>query len=472
MLFLRSRLIDLWDRMRSSYWFVPSIMFAGAVAAALLMVSLDLHLSRTDATGRGLWFPKFGADASRSILSTIASGMLTVTGVVFSLTIVALQLASSQFGPRLLRTFMTSRGTQVVLGTFLSSFIFCLLVIGSVRSDLGFVPQLSTAAGIMLGVLNIAVLIYFIHHLATSIRIESLLATVSGELREVIDKLFPSQMGEEPPQRAKVDPSVSRASFDAIPPAGHVCAAGAGYVRHIDSDMLMSAAQEHDLVMRIEQQPGAFVVEGTPLLSVWIEEEIPDDLEGRLRASFVLGQNRTTMQDVNFAISQLVEVALRALSPGINDPFTAIECTNRLGEALCTVARRPRPSSDRYDTEERLRIIVEPMHLKAMTHTAFDPIARAGGSNGDVATRMLETILIVATCCRHRDDRRFLLQFARELEEQVQGQLPLERDRRAVAERFQTALETMRRGCPSESLLDESPLQAPQEGTVAAGEGA
>ena len=175
MILPRSRLVDLWDRMQSSYWFVPSVMFLIAVFIAIAMVRLDLYLSLRSPEARQ-WFPRFEAEAARSILSTIAAGMLTVTGIVFSLTIVSLQLASSQFGPRLLRTFMTSRANQLVLGTFTATFIYCLIVDGTVRGNIGFVPQLSTAGGILLGVVDIGVLIYFIHHVATSIRVESVIA--------------------------------------------------------------------------------------------------------------------------------------------------------------------------------------------------------------------------------------------------------------------------------------------------------
>ena len=159
-MFPRSRLIDVWDQMRNSYWFVPSVMFFGALVLAFVMVRLDLYLWRSETLTDSPLFPKFEGDASRSILSTIASGMVTVTGVVFSLTIVSLQLASSQFGPRLLRAFMSSLGNQIVLGTFTSTFLYCLIVIGTVRGSMGFVPQLSTVTGILLGVIDIAVLIF------------------------------------------------------------------------------------------------------------------------------------------------------------------------------------------------------------------------------------------------------------------------------------------------------------------------
>ena len=431
----RSRLADLWDRLRNSYWFVPSIMFLGAILLGLAMVRLDLYLSRSQTLADSPLFPGFDGGGARSILSTIASGMVTVTGLVFSLTIVSLQLASSQFGPRLLRTFMSSLGNQIVLGTFTSTFIYCLVVIGTVR-DQGFVPQLSIATGILLGIIDIAVLIYFIHHVATSIRIENLIAAVNGDLRAVIDERFPSEIGESPADRTNID--WSRLSLGEN--FTRVCAAEAGYIRRIDNETLVSATGEHDLVVRVERSPGDFVVEGGLLFRVWPDENVTEEIVDHVRASIVLGRDRTPKQDLAFAIRQLVEVALRALSPGINDPFTAVECINRLGEGLCIVVRRPRPSAYRFDENGRLRVIAEPLSLEALAHIAFDPIARAGGANGDVALRLLETIATIASCAVEPEDRRFLIDFALDLERQMQGQLALERDRHAVTTGFAAAL--------------------------------
>ena len=260
MILPRSRLLDLWDRMQSSYWFLPSIMFLIAIAVAIAMIRLDLILW-VSSPQASRWFPRFEAEAARSILSTIAAGMLTITGIVFSLTIVSLQLASSQFGPRLLRTFMTSRANQLVLGTFTATFIYCLLVDGAVRGNLDFVPQLSTAGGILLGVIDIGVLIFFIHHVATSIRVESVIANITDDLREVVEKLFPSEIGNPPPDLREVEREWRE-------PSGScrvICSRHSGYIRHIDDEMLMSAAREHDLVLRIERRPGDFVVEGVQL---------------------------------------------------------------------------------------------------------------------------------------------------------------------------------------------------------------
>lgn len=446
-----SSLIDLWDRLRSSYWFVPAMMFALAALCAAGMLSLDYTLAASSGKFHP-WFPRFGAEAARATLSTIASGLLTVTGVVFSLTIVALQLASSQFGPRLLRSFMTNIGNQIVLGTFTASFIYCIIVIASIRGDDVFVPQLSTASGIALGVADIAVLIYFIHHVATSIRIETVMKMLVADLRDVIDVLFPQAIGADP-----ADPDDAARQLADLPrEAWPVRAAGAGYIRHIDQDTLMDAATSHDLVVRIDGRPGDFVVEGSALVQVLGRKELPDAVAVRLRDGVLLGPDRTPRQDVNFAIRQIVEVALRALSPGINDPFTAVECTNRLGEALCRAARRAPLSPYRVDQDGHVRVIAPPIGLLTLLRTAFDPIARAGGSNGDVALVVLQTVLMVASCARRSADRRLIVDFAQELQRQLEGQLPLERDRKVVAERFAAALK----------MLANAEADQPQDGTT------
>lgn len=432
---LHSSMVDLWDRLRTSYWFVPALMFASAGLIAAGMLTLDFVLADSSAKFSP-WFPRFGADAARAVLTTIAAGLITVTGVVFSLTIVTLQLASSQFGPRLLRSFMTNLGNQIVLGTFTASFIYCIIVVGSVRGDDGVVPQLSTAGAIALGIVDIAVLIYFIHHVATSIRIETVMQTLVEDLRDVVDSLFPEPIGATPPDEGEARRQVAAMPDEPRP----VRAREAGYIRHIDHETLIRTAADHDLLVRIERRPGDFVVEGVALLQIIGGEAVADEVATRLRESVILGPDRTPRQDVSFAIRQIVEVALRALSPGINDPFTAVECVNRLGEALCRAVRRGAPSPWRVDDCGRVRVIAPPLDLPSLLRAAFDPVARAGGSNGDVAVVLVQTLLMIASCADRPADYRAAIEFSSDLKRQFDTQLPLERDRAIVTERFAAAL--------------------------------
>ena len=196
-----TRLVSVWEVLRGSFWFLPSMMAAGAVLLSFGAVQLDAAME-ADAYGRFDFIYLFGPEGARAILSAVATSMITVAGLTFSITMLTLQLASSQFGPRLLRNFMRDRGNQLVLGTFISTFVYCLLVLRTVKGVEGssFVPHLAVAIGVVLAVAGLAVLIYFIHHTATSIRIETLLASLAQETAATIDRLFPENLGHEEPE--------------------------------------------------------------------------------------------------------------------------------------------------------------------------------------------------------------------------------------------------------------------------------
>ncbi|MGH8598824.1 MAG: DUF2254 domain-containing protein, partial [Gammaproteobacteria bacterium] len=331
-------LLKYWDRVRSSFWFAPMIMAGWAIALAYATVALD-----GAATGRWLraqsWAYTGSAEGATVMLSTIASSMITITGVVFSMTLVALSLASSQLGPRLLRNFMADKANQVVLGTFVATFLYSLFVLRAIRradEDL-FVPHLSVALGVLLAAASLGVLVYFIHHVAVSIQADNVVARVGAELAAGIDCLFPEAIGQGAHGHANFPETFSRDSCA-------IAAAEDGYVQLIDSNALLALAVEEDLVLRVERRPGHFVVKGSPLALAWPGKRVHDRTKARINAAFVLGSQRTPVQDVEFAVNQLVEIAVRALSPGVNDPFTAVACVDRLGAALSRLAQRGVPS--------------------------------------------------------------------------------------------------------------------------------
>lgn len=209
-----TRLLSIWDLLRGSFWFLPSLMAAGAVLLSFGAVKLDTAME-ADAYGRFEFIYLFGPEGARAILSAVATSMITVAGLTFSITMLTLQLASSQFGPRLLRNFMRDRGNQVVLGTFISTFVYCLLVLRTVKGVEGasFVPHLAVAIGVVLAVAGLAVLIYFIHHTASSIRIETLLASLAEETSATIDRLFPEKLGREDAETAIEPPDFTQGHF-------------------------------------------------------------------------------------------------------------------------------------------------------------------------------------------------------------------------------------------------------------------
>jgi uncharacterized membrane protein len=381
-----------WDRLRSSFWFLPSAMAAIAIALSFVLVNLDAQIGAETVSNIG-WLYTFGPEGARAILSAIASSMITVAGLTFSITMLTLQLASSQFGPRLLRNFMRDGGNQLVLGTYIATFIYCLLVLRTVRGTEGshFVPHIAVAGGVLLALASIAVLIYFIHHVANAIRIETLLEELAVETRMSIDRLYPERMGHNP---ASSDPRQPRPGLP--PDFEHrmrpIVSDHSGYVQRVDTDALMKLAIEQDLIMRVDARPGRFVWDRHALLSAYPAPVVSDDVADRLRSAFVIGAERTPEQDLEFSVRRIIEIAQRALSPGINDPTTALYCIDRLGETFACLAERDIPAPLRVDDDGKLRVVTETTDLEQLAAPAFAAVAHYGKDDNDVCNKLLETL--------------------------------------------------------------------------------
>lgn len=383
---------DLWDRLRTSFWFVPSLMAGAAVALSFVMLEIDARLGPAF-VGEVAWLYRFGPEGARTLLSSIASSMITVAGLTFSITMVTLQLASSQFGPRLLRNIIRDRGNQVVLGSFVATFLYCLLVLRTVRGTDGssVVPHLSAAVGVLLAVVSIAVLIYFIHHVASTIRIESLLAALASEARTSIERLYPEPIGRNPHDEAQPAPvRVAVPDFEAD--ARRVFKGDSGYVQAIDADELVRVAVEFGIVVRIDAPPGRFVDARSPLLTASPAAKVSDRCASRLGSAVVVGLDRTPVQDLEYAVRRLVEVAQRAMSPGMNDPTTALYCVDRLVEAFELLASREPPSPFRLDENGRLRVVAEPIDAGELACCSFAAIARYALGDADVSACLVRAV--------------------------------------------------------------------------------
>lgn len=444
---MRVQIFKAWDRIRSSFWFLPAVMAAGAMVLAFVTVALDKQMTdwltlNWDFTFNG------GAEGASSLLGVIAGSMITIAGVVFSMTLVALSLASSQLGPRLLRNFMSDTPTQVVLGTFVATFLYCLLVLRTIRraEEILFVPHLSVSLGVLLAVVSVGVLIYFIHHVSVSIQANEIVARVGTDLIQGVERLFPENIGRgapriptEPPDTGFLDTFGREAR-----PVG---AAGDGYLQFVDGDALMALAMQEDIVIRLERRPGHYVVAARPLALVWPGNKVTDQLRDHVNSVFALGNQRTFGQDIEFAVNQLVEIAIRALSPGVNDPFTAMTCVDHLGSALCRLAQRDMPSPYRHDSQDQLRLITPVFTFPDVTDVAFNQIRQYGRTSTAVTIRLLETIAEVAGFVHRPEDRAALLRHAEMIARGAREGLPEEEDRQEVEERFQSA----------NQLLSESP---------------
>lgn len=385
---LKIRLINFWDALRGSYWFVPTIMSLGAILLSIACVQVDHELT-LKGVEKMSWLWAGGADGARAILSTIASSMITVAGVVFSITIVALTLASSQFGPRLLRNFVRDTVNQAVLGTFVATYLYCLLVLREVKdvNDQTFVPYLSITVALALTTAGLGMLIFFIHHVALSIQAESVVASVAAELRTGIAALFPEEAGAG----ASAPEEDIRKRFDEEETAC-VNAQHGGYVQGIDLELLMAKATEHHVIFRLHKRPGEFVFAGGGLAEILPAERATDELVGQVAGAYVIAGRRSPRQDAEYCVNQLVEIAVRALSPGVNDPFTAIACIHWLGDAIAMAAEREMPSSHRRNADGELCVVAKVTSFSGLIDAAFNGIRQYGASSPAVVLCLLETL--------------------------------------------------------------------------------
>lgn len=442
---------------RSSLWFWPLLMTTLGIVLAQAMILLDQsawierqHLLSTASDALGVkWIFGLGAEGARSLLTTIAASMITIAATVFSITIVALSLAAGQLGPRLLRTFMRDRGTQLSLGMFIATFAFCIVVLGVVHSGdaTAFVPSGSVTAALMLALGSLAVLIYFIHHVARSIQAPEVIAVVGSDLDNAIEELFPLQLSA----------SSNGVSLNAPPQVTDergaiVRSPKSGYVQHIDLDALVKLATEADLVVGLARRPGDHVIVGTVIATIWPQTKLDDERGKQVCEAFGFGRIRTQVQDLQNLINQLVEIAQRALSTGINDPSTAEACIDRLASALGTLAGRQLQSSYLTDESGRTRLLISrPDTFKSLLDAAFDPIRNYSGGSLQTGLKLAGAIAQLAQLAQGEEQRRALLGQAEMIGRMTQALTEL-RDRQQLEAACRTAILAL----SAPSLLSDS----------------
>ena len=393
------------NALRSSLWLIPSCMAISAVFLSLAVPYLDQIFSPKTIDALR-WLSNMGPEGAMTLLSTIAGSMITIAGVVFSITIVALTLASAQFGPRLLGNFLRDRGNQVVLGTFVATFLYCLLVLRTIHMDPnGHTPYWGTLVGLLLAVCSLGVLIYFMHHIAVSIQAPHLIAVVYGELEESMTRLFPERMGQEQ-EREENKEYICQVMARIEQEGTELTADTSGYLQAIESEQLIEIAREQKLMLLLHYRPGQFIIKETSFGKVLADGRWDPSLAGNIKKQLICGVQRTQEQDLEFSVHQLVEVAVRALSPGVNDPFTCIQCLDHLSALLCQLVGRKFPSPYRYDKDQALRIIAPPVTFSIIIDAAFDQIRQHGKGNVAVTIRLLEGLGRIAECAEDNQRRQ------------------------------------------------------------------
>jgi uncharacterized membrane protein len=382
------KILQLWTDLRSSLWLVPTILVIASILLAVGLIELDQVMD----VGLREKYPRlFAAEAegARAMLSAIAGSMITVTGVVFSITIVALTLASTQYTSRILRTFMRDRANQIVLGVFLGIFSYCLIVLRTLSGGNNgqFIPSMAVLAAVVLALVGIGFLIFFIHHIAATIQASEIISSITDETLEAIDNFFPDEIGEDSEDneddREVAEPH--KAIWHVVPSLSR------GYIQKIATDSLLEFARNKGTIVKMEKEIGEFVAKGRPLAYLSLEAEPDKETVKKLNAVYAIGSYRTVDQDPAFGIRQLVDIALKALSPGINDTSTAIICIDHLSAILQRAACRRIESKYRYEDGE-LRVIAKGLTFQSLLRQSYSQILENGEGNAAVIERMIDAV--------------------------------------------------------------------------------
>lgn len=400
-----------WRRevLRTNLWLVPAVEVVGAVILFLCTYALDRAAYDHVFAVPG-WAISGGPDVARTVLTAIAAAVITVIGVVFSIVIVALTLTSTQFGPRMLRNFIRDRGTQLTLGTFVATFVYSVLTLGSV-GQVGhgtFVPHISVTMTLVLMLADLAVLIYFLHHIALQIQLPQVIASIAGDLQKAIDL-------EVQDHGAGADTELAAVVVDSMGTGGVVCAPRSGYLQYVNLETLVALATELDAVIHILYRSGHFIVQGNQYATVW-PAEAADQVARELAEAHVTGPYRTLAQDVSFGVDQLVEIAIRAQSSAVNDTFTALTCIDWIGDSLCKITGRWQPTRVYRDAAGLVRVITTETTWERLVQRSFEKVRQ--GARGmpavmirqlDALTRIMERTTLIA-------DRQVLLDQAAMIE--------------------------------------------------------
>ncbi len=401
------RIITFWIKLRASLWFIPGLMLISAIVLAIGLIELDSLVGHQWLNN----FPRLfglGADGARGMLTAIASSMLSVAALMFGLTLNTMTQASGQFTPRIFRNFMRDRANQFSLGYFVSIFVYCLIVLRTIRGgdEIQFIPSIAVFVGLLLALFGVIMLIFIIHHIADSLQITSILNKIVCETKIAIDKTLPL----EPNQAKNLNDEIKLLQINQNEHWQKIPTLRSGHLQNINIDGLLKFAECNQLTLKMERSIGQFAWRGTTLLMAKnnanaenVGVAIDDEKIEQLNQLLSFDNHRTIEQDVDFGIRQIVDIALKALSPGINDTTTAINCIDNIGELMGEIARREFPSNI-ITAKNGGRIVLLNPSFESFVETAFDQIRISGKANLAIFERLLETLAFIAECTN--DERR------------------------------------------------------------------
>lgn len=435
---------NLWDYLKVSIWLVPLAMSFAALVLAVVMLEIDVRYGYLPWSWAAVL--RIDAAGARQVVAVITGAMMTITGVVFSVTIVTLTLASNQFGPKVLRNYLRDTGNKFVLGLFVATFVYGLLILASVdAAHGGFVPLWSMVVNITLALLAIGGLIYFIHNISTAIQADHIIALIGEDLNDAIRSMLVALDGESNDGKNGNERGVCEQEWSIQLQGLTVTAINcpeSGYLQTLDYNGLARLAAEHKCYVEIDKRAGNFIIEHEAIGCCYAAERVPDKFLAKTLARVTIGRQRTPVQDIEFSIDQLVQVALRALSPGINDSLTCITCVNWLGAALGRMANCAFQSYCFRDTEGVLRVVASGFDFEGAVNAVFDPLRQNARCNEMVTIRLLEVLNEVISVAERPGYCDALFSQAALIQKAAIESIPCASDRDAVNQRYEQCIRT------------------------------
>ncbi len=435
---MRNLIIEIVDRLSASYWFIPITLSVLAIIAAIFTLQLDIRYGDVlTEILEPLGLLNIQASDARSVLTVVASSMITVAGTVFSLTMVVLTLATQQYGPLVVSNFMRDRINQFSLGAFVATFIYCLiLLLGGGTASTASVPAFSGLITVVLAMFNAFLLIYFIHHVSQSVQPNYIINSIASKLISALDEIFPARVGID--SREASNEITLPSDFEDMTRFYLMHSKQSGYLQFVDADEIIKLASENDLILKFDYRPGVYIIEGEILVWVYPKERVTGAVLDQLYQSISLGAERTLVQDSELMITQLEQIALRAISPAINDPNTASLCIDQLGTALAKLARKDQvPSAIRLGEDGHVRVVTDPLDFREFLGTAFDEIRHHGVNDPMIAAHLLHTLEKIVPSLSIDNERQYTYEYGATIW-QLCNEAPLKApDLKRVAERFE-----------------------------------
>ncbi len=441
---MKTWLLHLWEKLRNSFWLLPALMLLAVIVLSYGLLAIDeqIDLSRY----RGLaWLVFSEPEGARAVLSTIASSTFAAATLTFSVTMVTLSLTSSQFGPRLLRNFLRDPVNQFTFGAFIATFIYCLLTMRGLGINGVHIPNISINFSIVLVLFDAALFIAFIHHLTTSIQVEKITADIGKELVAHVNRILPDDFSKE---NCQVD--FDTAILDQQPSL--IRSDKTGYVQAINYKALIDLAESEEVTIKLLFKTGKFVLLGAPLVEIWPPVHLKSHIMPPIQSCFLMGERPSGEQDLEFTVNQLVQIAARALSPGINDPFTAMSCIDYLSSGLAMIAERDLPQVNITNDQGRLLLIKHEITFLSFCDACFIIIRQMCKDNPPVVIYLLESLAQLAAIVQRQEDRLAVLQTAEITYKSAIDLCKMDYDRHAISERLERVKELLDKN--EKDLLD------------------